>query len=97
MVTVFSIGRKLNCAEDLTAMCLHRDVHYHKLIVLLTNLCLGISLICITNVYLNFVLFFMKIRNLEGHHNIVRNDIKLLLLNCYQAKMYSSKIYVLKK
>ena len=28
---------------------------------------------------------------------IVRNDIKLLLLNCYQAKMYSSKIYLSKK
>ena len=41
--------------------------------------------------------FFMKIRNLEGHYNIVRNDIKLLLLPCYQAKMYSSKIYLSKK
>ena len=38
----------------------------------------------------------MKIQNLEGHYNIVRNDIKLLLLTCYQAKMYSSKIYLSK-
>ena len=61
----------------LPAICLHRDVKHHKLIFLLIYLCLGISLICNTNALLIFVLFFMKIRNLEGHHNIVRNDIKL--------------------
>ena len=50
MVTVFSNRCKLNFAEDLTGMCVHRDVNYHKLIVLLTCFFLGICLTCNTNV-----------------------------------------------
>ena len=60
MVTVFSIGCKLNFAKDLATMCLHIDGNYHKLIVLLTYLCLGISSLCNTNILLIFRSIFYE-------------------------------------
>ena len=47
MVTVFLLDENFNFAEDLSAICLHRDVNYDTLIVLLTYLCLGCDKKCI--------------------------------------------------